>query len=110
MLLVDDILLFPVHSILWVFREIGEIAQKELAGEAKSITEQLRILYMQLETGRITEAEFDAGEKLLLDRLDAIESRLENEGEAEESEEDDGEESAVAGRVVGRTQANGRPL
>ena len=42
MLLVDDILLFPVHSILWVFREIGEIAQKELAGEAKSITEQLR--------------------------------------------------------------------
>ena len=56
MLLVDDILLFPVRSILWIFREIGKIAQEELAGESKSITEQLRILYMQLETGRITEA------------------------------------------------------
>lgn len=110
MLLVDDILLFPFRSILWVFREISEIAQKELDGEATSITEQLRILYMQLETGRITEAEFDAGEKLLLDRLDAIESRRENEGETEETEEDEGEESSVVGRVVGEMQADGRPL
>src|ERR1039458_287948 len=75
MLLVDDILFFPIHSIMWVFKEVGEIAQKELAGEATSITEQLRILYMQLETGRITEAEFEAGEKVLLDRLDLLESR-----------------------------------
>jgi hypothetical protein len=42
MLLVDDILFFPVRSIMWIFREISEIAQKELDGEAKSITEQLR--------------------------------------------------------------------
>ncbi len=55
MLLVDDILLFPVHSILWVFREIGKVAHEELAGEAQSITDQLRLLYMQLETGRITD-------------------------------------------------------
>jgi hypothetical protein len=55
---------------------------------------------MQLETGRITEAEFEAGEKLLLDRLDEIESRrsAENgepeEGDAdEESDEDETEES-----------------
>jgi hypothetical protein len=108
MLLVDDILLFPVHSILWVFREIGEIAQKELAGEATSITEQLRILYMQLETGRITEAEFNAGEKLLLDRLDAIEVRLEDE--TEEAHEDEDEEPEVMGRVAGKTQGNGRPV
>ena len=56
MLLVDDILFFPVSSILWVFREIGKIAQEELDGEGQSINEQLRLLYMQLETGRITEA------------------------------------------------------
>ena len=84
MLLVDDILFFPVTSILWVFREISKIAQEELDGEAQSITEQLRLLYMQLETGRITEQQFDAEEKLLLDRLDAIESRLEDEEETEE--------------------------
>jgi hypothetical protein len=109
MLLVDDILLFPVHSIMWVFREISEIAQKELDGEATSITEQLRVLYMQLETGRITEAEFDSKEKLLLDRLDAIESRQEDEDETEVPDEDNSEESGVIGRVVGETQGSGRP-
>jgi len=100
MLLVDDILFAPVRSILWIFREIRDIAQEELDGEAKSITEQLRTLYMQLETGRITEAEFETGEKLLLDRLDEIEScrSAENgepeEGDAdEESDEDETEES-----------------
>ncbi len=60
MLLVDDILFFPVSSILWIFREISKVAHEELAGEAQSITEQLRLLYMQLETGRITEQQFDA--------------------------------------------------
>jgi hypothetical protein len=48
---------------------------------------------MQLETGRISEAEFEAGEKLLLDRLEAIESRLADEDETEESDEDEAEES-----------------
>ena len=84
MLLVDDILFFPVSSILWIFREISKIAYEDLAGEAQSITEQLRLLYMQLETGRINEEQFDAEEKLLLDRLDAIDSRLEDEGEFED--------------------------
>jgi hypothetical protein len=71
-----------------VFREIGKLADEELAGESQSITEQLRLLYMQLETGRITEAEFDAEEKLLLDRLDAIDSRLEGE-ESDSAEAED---------------------
>ena len=86
MLLVDDLLFAPVTSILWIFREISKIAQEELAGESQSITEQLRLLYMQLETGRITEQQFDAEETLLLDRLDAIDSRLEDEEEPEETD------------------------
>jgi len=81
MLLIDDILTSPVHGIFWIFREINKIAQKELDGESESISEQLRNLYMQLETDRITEPEFDAEEKILLDRLDAIESRAETEHE-----------------------------
>ena len=99
MLLVDDILFFPARGILWIFREINKIAQEELAGEAESITEQLRMLYMQLETGRITEAEFETGEKRLLDRLEAIESRRsdedsgEDEAETEEPDEDETEEA-----------------
>ena len=102
MLLVDDILFFPIHSIMWVFKEIGEIAEKELAGEATSITEQLRILYMQLETGRITEAEFEAGEKVLLDRLELIESRMDDEGNTEESDDDEAEESDLQGVFLAR--------
>ncbi|HEY1220708.1 MAG: gas vesicle protein GvpG [Bryobacteraceae bacterium] len=86
MLLVDDVLCFPFTSILWLFKEIGKVAQEEMDGEAQSVTEQLRLLYMQLETGAITEAEFDAEEKLLLDRLDAIDSRL--KGEEEDVEPD----------------------
>ena len=105
MLLVDDILFAPVRSILWIFREIRDIAQEELDGEAKSITEQLRTLYMQLETGRITEAEFEAGEKLLLDRLDEIESRrsAENgepeEGDSDEESDADEDETEESGEV-----------
>lgn len=75
MLLVDDILCFPVRSILWIFRELRNTAQEELANESDSITQQLRSLYMQLETGEISEEVFDLQEKLLLDRLDEIEAR-----------------------------------
>ena len=71
MLIADDILLLPVRSILWVFREIHNLAQEELATEAEKITTELSELYMMLETGNITEAEFDAREKELLDRLAA---------------------------------------
>ena len=84
MLLIDDILFFPATSILWIFREIDKIAHEELDGQGQLINEQLRLLYMQLETGRITEQQFDAEEKILLDRLDAIDSRLEDEGEFED--------------------------
>jgi hypothetical protein len=84
MLLVDDILCFPFSSILWIFREISKIAHEELDGEGQLVNEQLRLLYMQLETGRITEEQFEAEEKLLLDRLDAIDRRLEDEGEIED--------------------------
>lgn len=72
MLLVDDILCFPVRSILWMFREIHHAAVEELEGEPEEIVQQLSRLYMQLETGAISEAEFDAAEQQLLDRLEEI--------------------------------------
>lgn len=84
MLVVDDILFFPVRGILWIFREIHKIASEELGNEAASITEQLRNLYMQLETSRISEQQFEEQEKPLLDRLDKLEA-------SPGSEADDGE-------------------
>jgi hypothetical protein len=78
MILVDDLLTFPIRSVLWIFREIHNAAQEELVTEADSITAELSDLYMRLETGRISEAEFAAEEKTLLERLEGIQSPRED--------------------------------
>ena len=75
MLIIDDILLSPVHGILWIFRELYNTVQQELVNEGEAITNELSELYMMLETGKISEAEFDIREKELLDRLDEIQER-----------------------------------
>lgn len=72
MFLVDDILFFPAKSLLWIFREIHNAVQQEQKSESESLTTELSELYMMLETGRITEQEFDKRESEILDRLDAI--------------------------------------
>ena len=98
MLLVDDLLLFPIHGLVWIFGKIHDAAQEEIAGEADAITAELSQLYMMLETGKITEKEFDDQERTLLDRLEAIQGREsepnveDGEEETNEEEEDDGEE------------------
>ena len=74
MFLVDDILFAPMSGILWIFREIHKAAMEDAVNEAESITQQLRNLYMQLETGTLSEGQFDEQEKQLVDRLDRIES------------------------------------
>jgi hypothetical protein len=70
--IVDDILLFPVRGIFWIFREVYSAAQEEVAGEAESIKTELMELYMMLETGRISEQEFATREKALLDQLEQL--------------------------------------
>ncbi|HAM60019.1 MAG TPA: gas vesicle protein GvpG [Candidatus Rokubacteria bacterium] len=87
MLLVDDLLLAPLTGLLWVFRKIHDAAQEEMLGEADAITQELRDLYMMLETGRITEAEFDARERALLDRLEVIQARGSGPGAADTDED-----------------------
>jgi hypothetical protein len=75
MVLVDDILLFPMHSLLWIFREIHNAAQQERANESESTTAELSNLYMMLETGKISEEEFASEERTLLERLDRMQER-----------------------------------
>jgi len=77
MFLVDDLLMSPIKGVLWVFREIHDAAEKELSGESEAITAALSELYMKLETGQITEEQFDAQEKVLLDRLDQLQAEAE---------------------------------
>ena len=87
MLIVDDILTAPFKGIYWIFKEIHNAALEDQAGEADRITAQLSELYMMLETGKMTEAEFDAAEKALLDRLDAIKERADGGPDKEDDEE-----------------------
>ncbi len=75
MLLVDDILFSPVKSIFWIFRELHNAAQQEKINEAETLTAELSELYMMLETGKITEEEFDEKEGQILDRLDEIQDK-----------------------------------
>jgi hypothetical protein len=85
MLLVDDILLFPITSVFWIFREIQQAAQQEVVSEKEAITAELGDMYMMLETGKITETEFDAREQVLLNRLDQL------QGESPEPADDGGQ-------------------
>ena len=81
MLFVDNILFWPWRGLSLIFKEIHSAVEAELY-DTDSIVQQLRELYMMLETGRITEQEFDDHEAVLLDRLDRMEQA--ETGESEE--------------------------
>ncbi len=63
--LIDNFLLFIAENIL-------EQAEKELMNEDE-VRHDLRELYEQLESGRITEEEFEKREEELVKRLEEIE-------------------------------------
>jgi hypothetical protein len=74
MLLIDDILLFPAQGVGWLVDKVRQAAQQEMENESDHLRAELSELYMMLETGKITEAEFSARETVLLDRLDRVEA------------------------------------
>ncbi len=96
MFILDSLLLSP---LMWVFKEINDAVQTEQAGEAEAVTRALSELYMKLDTGAISEAEFEAAETLLLDRLDAIRERQEG-GTASDEDEDEPEDIDVEDEKV----------
>jgi hypothetical protein len=82
MFIIDDLFTAPVKGIFWVFKKIHQSVNEELENRQKRTRSELSELYMQLETGRITEEEFDAKEKQLLDRLDQIKAMRERQAES----------------------------
>ncbi len=72
MFLLDDILTSPFRGIGRVFREIHQAVLAEVQ-DRPSIVQELQQLYMLLETGKISEEEFQQRETALLDRLDELE-------------------------------------
>jgi Gas vesicle protein G len=90
MLLIDDILLAPLHGLLWVARKVDEAMDQEQEKEEEELKTRLQELYQRLEAGQLGEEEFEAREAELLDRLDAILERKEaaQAGEGGEDEEE----------------------
>ena len=99
MFLIDDILLSPAKGLFYIFKQIHKAAEEEFLDE-ENITAVLSELYMMLETGKITEEEFNNRESELLNRLEQIEEYkkkhfevIEESEETEESEDEEDEES-----------------
>ena len=106
MFLIDDILLSPAKGLFYIFKQIHKAAEEEFLNE-ENISAELSELYMMLETGKITEEEFNNRESELLNRLELIEEYKkkhfevvdESEGD-EESENEDEDEDEVRNVVV----------
>jgi len=81
MFLLDDLVLAPGKFVLWIVRQVHEAAKEEMSGEKQRLTAELSRLHGMLESGRLSEEEFDLREGELLDRLDALEEQLADRGE-----------------------------
>lgn len=69
--LLDDLLLAPIKGIHGLVKTVHGQAAEELLDE-DGVRRELRELYMSLETGRITEEEFEEREPRLVERLEEI--------------------------------------
>ncbi|MDX2148864.1 MAG: gas vesicle protein GvpG [Planctomycetota bacterium] len=105
MFILDDIALGPIKALMWIAKEIQKAVDQEAANEVEALTQRLSSLYMQLETGQISEADFEQAERQILDRLDAIEAANAAAGEAgagedESSQDETGEDETGEGEEL----------
>ena len=94
MFLLDGIFTWPITGLHWVVKELQQAAREERTAEAEAIRAELREMYLQLESGAITEELFDEKEGPLLDRLESVEEtmRAETIGSDDDDEDDDEED------------------
>lgn len=72
MLLIDDLLAAPLRGLIFVLTEVNAAVEAERASDERRIIAELAELHRQLDGGWITEADFAAGEEVLLHRLDSL--------------------------------------
>jgi hypothetical protein len=78
MFLLDDILLAPVKGIVWLGEKIDEVIKAEEQDEGR-LKDTLLELQMRLELGQIGEEEYRRQEAVLLERLEAVRAKTEEE-------------------------------
>ena len=71
MFLLDDILLAPLHGVIWLGDKLNEVIQHEEHNENR-LKENLLELQMRLDMGELSEDEYRRRETELLERLEAI--------------------------------------
>lgn len=74
MIIIDSLLAAPLRGLLFVLEKVHEAVQKEIEADEQTIMADLAALHHALDSGVITEAEFDVREQVLLDRLDRLHS------------------------------------
>lgn len=92
MFIIDDIILAPAKGFMWIVRELAKAAEQEQASERDGLMRQLQSLHMKLETGAVTQDEFDELEQSILDRLDALAGESPEDATDDDEDEDDGDE------------------
>ena len=70
MFLLDDILLSPIKGLAMVCQKVHDAAQEDRKQQESAVLAQLAELYQQFEQGGIGDADFNAKETELLDRLE----------------------------------------
>jgi hypothetical protein len=68
MFLIDDILLAPLHAIVWLGKKLNDAAIEDFSDEGR-IKEQLMELQLRFELDEISEEELIAQENELLKRI-----------------------------------------
>src|SRR6266704_7075608 len=71
MFLIDDLIIAPEKAVFFLFESLAKKAREEWLDEAP-IRQELQEIYMLLETGKISDKEFEARECLLVERLEQI--------------------------------------
>lgn len=69
--LIDDILLSPAKFVHFIARSIHEEAMRQ-AFDEEGTRKRLRQLYIQLESGKISEAEFEEREEEIINHREKI--------------------------------------
>ena len=81
MLIIDGILAAPLRGLMFVLEKIDEAVREEAANEERATMAALSALHGAFDEGAIGEAEFDARERELLDRLDQLRWRGNDDAE-----------------------------
>jgi len=72
MMILDSILLAPIKGVYLLGKKLHDMAIEELLDEDK-VRADLKELYVLLESGKISEEEFELREEELVERLEEIE-------------------------------------